>query len=133
MHNEKNIMVFIEQEGGKIADVSKELICMASKLADQLGSFVTAAAMGYGMNDALKTLGQYGCQKVFYVDDPRLARFTSVPYAKTMVRLICKYSPHVVLYGATTTGRDVAPRIASALNCGLTADCTDLQIGIHRM
>ena len=133
MSTEKNVMVFIEQNGGKIADVSLELICEASKLARQLGGTVTAAAMGYGLQESLKKLGQYGCQQVYYTDDRRLAHFTSVPYAKTMVRIIEKYRPRVVLYGATTTGRDMAPRIASALKCGLTADCTDLQIGEHRI
>ncbi len=133
MTTEKNVMVFIEQSDGKIADVSLELVCEAAKLAHTLGGSVTAAAMGYGMGEELKTLGRYGCHKVYYTEDRRLAGFISVPYAKTMVQVIQKYRPHVVLYGATTTGRDVAPRIASTLKCGLTADCTDLRIGEHRI
>ncbi len=132
MDTEKSVMVFIEQSEGKIADVSLELICEAGKLADRFGGAVTGVAMGHGMENELESLGQYGCQKVYYIDDPRLASFTSEPYAKTMVNIIEKYCPHIVLYGATTTGRDVAPRIASALKCGLTADCTDLQIGEYR-
>ncbi len=130
---EKNVMVFVEHSEGKIADVSLELICEGTKLARRLNGSVTAAALGHGMADALKEVGQYGCRTVYYTDDPRLAHFTSVPYAKTLVKTIEKHRPHVVLFGATTTGRDVAPRIASALRCGLTADCTDLQIGEHRI
>lgn len=129
----KNILVFIEHRNGQIADVSKELICEASKLAAQLNGTVTGAAMGFGIKDALKTLGQYGCQTVYYTEDKRLGQFTSIPYAKTMMHIIQKYQPHIVLFGATTTGRDVAPRIASALKCGLTADCTELKIGDHRI
>jgi electron transfer flavoprotein alpha subunit len=125
-------MVFVEQDGGKIADVSLELICEATKLAGKLGSSVTAAAMGHGIEKELKGLGRYGAKKIHYTDDARLAHFTSVPYAKTMAQLIEKHRPHIVLFGATTTGRDLAPRVASALKCGLTADCTELRIGEHR-
>jgi electron transfer flavoprotein alpha subunit len=66
------------------------------------------------------------------VQHPGLERFTSVPYAKTLTHIIQRYEPQAVLFGATTTGRDVAPRVASELQCGLTADCTDLQIGEHK-
>jgi electron transfer flavoprotein alpha subunit len=69
---------------------------------------------------------------VVLVQHPGLERFTSVPYAKTLTQVIQRYEPQVVLFGATTTGRDVAPRVASELQCGLTADCTDLQIGEHK-
>ncbi len=132
MDTKKTVMVFIEQNDGRIADVSLELVCEASQLASQLGGTVTAAAIGHGLEEELQQLGLYGCHTVYYTDDPRLARFTSVPYTKTLVRTIQERRPHIVLYGATTAGRDVAPRVASALKCGLTADCTDLQIGEHR-
>jgi len=129
MSVENSVMVFIEQTDNRIADVSKELISEARRLADQLGVAVSAVAMGHQLTSELLTLGQYGCDVVYYTDDPRLARFTSVPYAKTIVSVIKKYAPQVVLYGATTTGRDVAPHVASTLRCGLTADCTSLAIG----
>jgi len=130
---EKNVMVFLEHQEGRIADVSLELICEAGKLARRLNGSVTAAAVGHSIGDALKEVGEYGCRTVYYTDDPRMAHFTSVPYAKALVNTIEKHRPHVVLFGATTTGRDVAPRVASALKCGLTADCTDLKIGEHRI
>ncbi len=128
-----NVMVFIETRGGRIADVSLELICAARRLAGQLDCSVEAVALGCDLQDELRRLGHYGCRQAFYVDDPRLAHFTSVPYAKTVVAIIRKYRPRIVLFGATTMGRDVAPRVASALKCGLTADCTDLQIGSHEL
>jgi len=129
--SEKNVMVYIEQHEKQIAGVSLELICKAKELAAALNTDVSAAVLGCQMTDNLAELGRYGCSKVYYIDDPRLAKFTSVPYAKNIVQIIKKYSPQIVLFGATVNGRDVAPRVASELKCGLTADCTDLKIGQH--
>lgn len=124
-----SVMVFIEQHENKIADVSLELICKASELARQLKASVTAIALGNGLKEKLNTLGHFGCDEIYYVDDARLKNFMSVPYAKTVASLIKKYSPQIVLFGASVCGRDLAPRVASELECGLTADCTELQIG----
>lgn len=133
MSANNNVMVLIEQHDKKIADVSLELICEANKLADKLGVDVTAVAIGHQMREELLVLGNYGCQTVYYTSDERLAHFTSIPYAKTIVKIIKKYKPQIVLFGATVLGRDVAPRVASELKCGLTADCTELQIGDHKI
>ncbi|MBW1848121.1 MAG: electron transfer flavoprotein subunit alpha/FixB family protein [Deltaproteobacteria bacterium] len=129
---ENSIMVFIEQRDGKVADVSLELICEAKRLAKSLGVPVTGVAAGHHMSENLKPLGGYGCEKVYYTDDKRLSYFTSVPYAKVIVKTIKKYHPQIVLFGASTTGRDVAPRVASEMKCGLTADCTELKIGNYK-
>jgi electron transfer flavoprotein alpha subunit len=126
------VMVFIEQRNNKIADVSLELICKARELAAQLKTQVEAVAIGCELAPALINLGNYGCDTVYYINDKRLALFSSVPYAKSVVGIIKKYQPQIVLFGATTTGRDIAPRVASELRCGLTADCTDLQIGSYQ-
>ncbi len=133
MSNKKNVMVFVESRAGKIAEVSLELLGAARNLADKLGVEVEAVAIGYNLTDELAVLGHYGCQRVYYIDDKRLAFFSSVPYAKTVVNTIKAHNPGIVLFGATTMGRDVAPRVASALKCGLTADCTDLKIGEHKI
>jgi electron transfer flavoprotein alpha subunit len=127
----QNVMVFIEQNNNKIAEVSLELLGKASELATQLDVAVDAVALGSGLRKELSILGQYGCHNIYYVDDQRLAHFTSVPYAKGIAHLIKKHQPQIVLFGATINGRDVAPRVASILRCGLTADCTDLQIGSY--
>ncbi|MCF8105460.1 MAG: electron transfer flavoprotein subunit alpha/FixB family protein [Desulfohalobiaceae bacterium] len=127
-----NLMVFIEQNDNVLADVSLELLSRARELADRLGVEVEGLAVGHGLQDALAGLGGYGCDRVYFVEDPRLAHFTSLPYAKALVGIIKKRKPRFMLFGATTTGRDVAPRVASTLQCGLTADCTDLQIGEHK-
>jgi electron transfer flavoprotein alpha subunit len=132
MTEAKNVMVFIEADRGRIADVSLELVCEAGRLAERLGGTVEAAAMGYGMTEALADLGRYGCRRVYYTEDRRLERFTSVPYARVTADIIRRRVPKVVLFGASTTGRDVAPRVASILRCGLTADCTELGVGDYR-
>ncbi len=128
----KQVMVFVEQIDGRIADVSLELVCEARRLAHQLGAVVTAVAPGSKLEGVLPALGNYGCKTVYYVEDGRLAHFTSHPYAKSVVGVIRKHEPAIVLFGATIIGRDMAPRVASALKCGLTADCTELQIGEHK-
>jgi electron transfer flavoprotein alpha subunit len=123
------VWVYIEQHQGKIADVSLELLGKATVLAKQLQVKVSAVLPGHQVKAFTKTLCMYGADKVYLADHPNLREYTALPYAKVVVDLIQAYQPQIVLYGATTTGRDVAPRIASALRVGLTADCTDLQIG----
>lgn len=132
MSAKNSVMVFIEQNNSRIADVSLELVSEGKKLADKLGVTIDAVALGHNLEKEIEVLGHYGCHTVFYIDDERLSHFTSVPYAKTIVEIIKKHEPQIVLFGATTTGRDVAPRVASELKCGLTADCTELQIGEYR-
>jgi electron transfer flavoprotein alpha subunit len=131
MDNNNNVLVFIETRHGRIAEVSLELISAATSLAAELGGQVEAVAPGHDLTEELGRLGHYGCQRVYCIDDPRLTHFTSIPYARAVVEMIQRHNPAVVLFGATTMGRDVAPRVASALKCGLTADCTDLKIGEH--
>ncbi len=128
----KQVMVFVEQIDGRIAEVSLELICEARRLARELEATVTAVALGYRLTDILPALGNYGCKTVYCVEDERLSHFTSHPYAKSVVGVIRRHAPEIVLFGATIIGRDMAPRVASALKCGLTADCTELRIGEHK-
>jgi electron transfer flavoprotein alpha subunit len=132
MSNDKKVMVFVEQDSDEVASVSLELICEATRLARKLDADVVAVAPGFEMADRLPRLGNYGCQTVYCIEDKRLAHFTSVPYAKCIVNAISKYEPEIVLFGATGIGRDIAPRVASALKCGLTADCTELELGEYK-
>ncbi len=131
MSDKNNVMVFLQQDDGKVADVSLELVCKAGELAGQLGVGVSAVLIGHKVGEEAKRSVSYGVNELFVVDDERLAHYTPVPYAKVLVDIIKKQKPQIVLYGATTTGRDVAPRVASELRVGLTADCTDLEIGDH--
>lgn len=132
MGKTKPVMVFIECRDHHIADVSVELICEGRRLAEKIGTHVEAIAIGYQIQQQLEVLGPYGCRRVYCLEDKRLAPFTSVPYARATVKVIEEVQPEIVLFGATKIGRDMAPRVASTLKCGLTADCTALQIGEHQ-
>ena len=123
-----NVWVFVEQESGKIADVSLELICKGRELADQLGVKVEALLLGNNVEHCCGTLFQYGCDNVFLAEDPRLEPFTVLPFAKVILDLIREHRPNILMFGATMKGRELAPRVASEKLAGLTADCTDLRI-----
>lgn len=123
-----NVWVFIEQEGGKIADVSLELVCKARELADELGVKVEALLLGDKVAGCADTLFSYGCDNVLLAEDPRLEPFTVLPYARVIMDLILEHKPNILMFGATLKGRELAPRIASEKRCGLTADCTELKI-----
>ena len=130
MSNKKigNVWVFIEQYEGKIADVSLELVCRARELAAQLGVKTEGVLLGKNVDGLTKTLHEYGCDNVFTADDERLAYFSALPYTRVIVDLVKAHTPNIFMFGATPAGRSLAPRVASKLLAGLTADCTDLQI-----
>lgn len=123
-----NVWVFIEQEGGKIADVSLELVCKGRELADQLGVKTEALLLGDQLEGCVDTLYSYGCDTVFLAQDKRLEPFTVLPFAKVIMALIKEHKPNILMFGATYKGRELAPRVASEKLAGLTADCTDLKI-----
>lgn len=123
-----NVWIFIEQEGGKIADVSLELVCKGKELADRLGVKTEAVLLGNNVESCCQTLFEYGCDTVLLAEDPRLEPFTVLPFQKVIMDLIREHKPNILLFGATMKGRELAPRVASEKLAGLTADCTDLQI-----
>ena len=123
------VWVFIEQNNGKVADVSLELLGKGSELAKRLNVKTGAVMIGDGVKGLALTLIKQGAERVYPVEAAELKNYTTLPYSHIMSGLIKEYEPQIVLYGATTTGRDIAPRIASELKVGLTADCTNLQIG----
>jgi electron transfer flavoprotein alpha subunit len=99
------------------------------KLARQLDCKVEAAVIGSGLKDIEKQISPYGADIIHVADDKRLYPYTTLPHSAVFEHIITENSPQIVLVGATSVGRDLAPRIASKLKCGLTADCTDLVIG----
>lgn len=123
-----NVWVFIEQDGGRIADVSLELVCRARELADELGVRTEGVLLGGEVAALASTLHEYGCDNVFLAEDPRLEPYTALPYARVIVALAKARQPDIFMFGASTVGRSLAPRVASALMAGLTADCTELEI-----
>lgn len=125
----RDVWVFIEQQDGKIADTSLELLGKASELAHTLGSRVGGILCGYQVETLPQQVIEYGADFVLWADHPELENYRTLPYARVLTHLIRERMPYIVLIGATPLGRDLAPRVASAVRAGLTADCTDLQIG----
>lgn len=123
-----SVMVFLEQNRGKLSAIGLELLSRGKNLADTLEVPLTGALMAQNMDEDLTFLGKYGADLIYFMESPLLEHFTALPYSRVLVDLIKAKKPQIVLYGATTTGRALAPRIASALKCGLTADCTALEI-----
>ena len=124
----KNVFVFAEQREGVIQSVALELLGKARDLADALGEKVVAMLLGEGIKDQAQMLIEQGADEVIVVDAPELKDFLSEQYSQAVGQIILDRKPSIVLYGATTIGRDLAPRIASRLKTGLTADCTKLDI-----
>lgn len=122
------VWVFAEQEDGSLHDVALELCGKARELAGRLGVKMAAVLPGSKVDSLPGQLIAQGADKVYLVDDPRLAHFQTAPYARVLTTLIEKHRPQIVMYGATALGRDLAPRVASAMRAGMTADCTDLEI-----
>jgi electron transfer flavoprotein alpha subunit len=125
------VWVFAEQHEGRLEDTPLELMSKARHLADTLAVKLAAVVMGDGVKSLAARLVHCGADKVYLAEHPLLRTYQTNSYAKVIVELIHKHRPQIVLYGATIAGRDLAPRIASAIKAGLTADCTDLQIGNH--
>ncbi len=124
----QGVWVFAEQKEGKIAAVTWELLGEGRKLADRLGSPLSAVLLGRQMDEAARELFYYGADRVILADSPQLENFLEEPYTEVMVEVIRRYKPAIVLLGATTIGRSLAPRVAARLETGLTADCTGLAI-----
>jgi electron transfer flavoprotein alpha subunit len=132
VNRQGEVWVFAEQHAGKLEDVPLELMSKARHLADILNVKLAAVLLGADLGEMPKTLIQYGADKVYVVENPLLKHYQTNSYCKVVSDLIEKHKPQIVVYGATATGRDLAPRIASQVKAGLTADCTDLQIGDHQ-
>ncbi len=129
MTDERNVWVFIEQDDHQIAEVSLELLGKATEIAGQLGSEVWAVVCGDQVQDLAEQVVWHGADQVLLVEHPELEMYRTLPYCRAITELAGKWQPYIFLIGATPVGRDLAPRLASALKVGLTADCTDLQIG----
>lgn len=127
-----NIIVYCEIEEGAIIDVSLELLTKGRKLADELKCGLEAVVIGNEIPGVEKEIFPFGVDTLYIAEDQKLYPFTTLPHASILCRLFQEEKPQIVLFGATSIGRDLAPRIASALKCGLTADCTSLEIGDHK-
>ena len=126
-----NVFVYCETEGMSVADVSLELLTKGRKLANQLGCQLEAIVAGSGLEGVEKQVLPFGVDKVHVFDAPGLFPYTSLPHSSILINLFKEEKPQICLMGATVIGRDLGPRVSSALTSGLTADCTSLEIGPH--
>ncbi len=125
----KGVYVFAQQVDNVINSIAFELIGKGKDLADALGTDVTAVLVGSGVKGLADELAEYGADRVIVIDDPELKEYRTEPYAHALASVIEKYKPEIFLVGATAIGRDLGPRVSARIHTGLTADCTQLEIG----
>ncbi len=128
-NSSRNVWVFVEQENGKIADVALELLSKGRELADTLGGELVGLLAGHQLGDLPQSVIHHWADRALVADQPELELYRTLPYARVAINLVKEHRPYIFLVGASPIGRDLAPRVASAVRAGLTADCTDLQIG----
>lgn len=124
----KNVWVFCEQRDGELQSVAIELLGVARELADKVNEKVVALLLGDGVSAKANDLVAYGADEVRVVDHANLKHFVTEYYAQAVTQLVKANDPSVVLFGATSIGRDLAPRLSARLHTGLTADCTKLEM-----
>ena len=124
-----SVFVYCEIEGTTVKDVSLELLTKGRKLANTLGVQLECICAGSGLDGIENQVMKYGVDKVHVFDAPGLLPYTSNPHTAVLVNLFKQEDPQICLMGATVIGRDLGPRVSSALFSGLTADCTELEIG----
>ncbi len=126
-----NVFVYCEIEEGQIAEVSLELLSKGRSLASLKKCKLEAVVIGSELKNIEEQIFPYGADVLHIADDKRLYPYTTIPHSAIVKKLFEQEKPCIGLFGATSIGRDLAPRIASVLKCGLTADCTALEIGDH--
>lgn len=124
----KNVWVFCEQRDGELQSVAIELLGVARELADKVNEKVVALLLGDGVSAKANDLVAYGADEVRVVDHANLKHFVTEYYAQAVTQVVKANDPSVVLFGATSIGRDLAPRLSARLHTGLTADCTKLEM-----
>lgn len=126
-----SVFVYCEIEDGQVAEVSQELLTKGKTLANELNCKLEAIAIGAGLDGIEKDIFPYGVDVLYVADDTRLYPYSTLPHTSIIVKLFQEQKPQVALMGASSIGRDLGPRVSSALHSGLTADCTSLVIGGH--
>ena len=125
----KDVYVFAQQVDNEISPIAFELLGKAKDLANDLNEKVVAVLIGHNVKDLAAQLGAYGADKVIVVDDPELKDYRTEPYTHAITAVINEFKPDIFLIGATAIGRDLGPRVCARIHTGLTADCTQLDIG----
>ena len=125
----KGVFVFAQQVDNELSGIALELVGKGKDLAKDLGTEVTAVLVGSNVKNLADELAEYGADKVIVVDDPELKEYRTEPYAHAIASVIKEFKPEIFLVGATAIGRDLGPRVSARIHTGLTADCTQLDIG----
>ncbi|MCI9436569.1 MAG: electron transfer flavoprotein subunit alpha/FixB family protein [Lachnospiraceae bacterium] len=125
----KGVYVFAQQVDNIVNSIAFELIGKGKDLAADLGTEVTAVLVGSDVKGLADELAEYGADRVIVVDDPQLKEYRTEPYAHALASVIREFKPEIFLVGATAIGRDLGPRVSARIHTGLTADCTQLDIG----
>ena len=126
-----SVFVYCEIEEGQVAEVSQELLTKGRTLANELNCKLEAIAIGHKLDGVAAQVIPYGVDKLYLADDKRLYPYQTLPHTSVVVKLFKEEKPQIALMGASSIGRDLGPRVSSALHSGLTADCTSLVIGDH--
>ena len=125
------VWVFAEQREGQLQKVSLELLGEGRKIADKLGSKLTALLIGNKVQNLVEDLSRHGADEVLVVDAPELEHYTTDGSTKAICELANAKKPNIIFIGATFIGRDLGPRVAARLETGLTADCTSLDVDVE--
>lgn len=125
----KGVFVFAQQVDNELSGIALELVGKGKDLAKDLETEVTAVLVGSNVKNLADELAEYGADKVILVDDKELKEYRTEPYAHAIASVIEEFKPEIFLVGATAIGRDLGPRVSARIHTGLTADCTQLDIG----
>lgn len=123
----KDILIFVEVRDSRIEKIGLELLGEANKLKGE-GVLVKALLIGHQLDESVKLLQNKMVDEIIVCDDEKFAHYNTANYASVVTDVIKKYTPNIFLIGATSIGRDLAPRVSARINCGLTADCTRLEM-----
>ncbi|MBO5564970.1 MAG: electron transfer flavoprotein subunit alpha/FixB family protein [Lachnospiraceae bacterium] len=125
----KGVYIYAQQVDNELSTIALELLGEAKKLAADLNTEVGAFLLGSDVRKLADTLAEYGADKIVLIDDPELKDYRTEPYTQALTAAIHEFKPDIMLIGATAIGRDLGPRLAARVHTGLTADCTQLDIG----
>ena len=126
--DKREILIFAEQRRGRVHPVAFELLGKAIELSSNRDLTVSAVLLGRDVRGEAQELIYYGAKKVYLFEDPSFYNYDPFLYKANLVALANEINPYAILFGSTHIGRSLAPRVAAALQTGLTADCTDLSI-----
>jgi electron transfer flavoprotein alpha subunit len=123
-----SILIFAEQRNRKVRRSSLEVLSQGCRIGQKLDMEISAIIIGYNVRSLAETLGHYGANKVFVVDEPRFERYLPEGYARAVVEVVGQVNPKAILFSASSMGKDLAPTVATMLSTSVAADCIGLSV-----